>query len=162
MRPISLVTAGATALALLAGGHAALATAPVPTSAPAAARATTIAIAAHQQSDANVDVGRKGFSAGDQEVSTMRLSVDGQPTGHGSIDCLAMRVSRASADQQCSGVLVLSGGTVTFAGATTAGRHGPAPFDWAVTGGTGDYSQATGYLHVVPANRTVRMTLNLL
>ena len=63
--------------------------------------------------------------------------------------------------QQCSGAFSLTGGTVTFFGATIAGHHGPAPFDWAVTGGTGDYSRATGYLHVVPGNRTVHMTLQL-
>ena len=36
------------------------------------------------------------------------------------------------------------------------------PFDWAVTGGTGSYAGAHGFLHVVPGNRTVHMTLNLL
>jgi hypothetical protein len=121
-----------------------------------------MSLTAHDQSQSNVDVGRKGFSPGDQQVSTIKLKVAGQRGGHGTITCLAMSVTRKTAIQQCSGTLSLAGGTVTFFGPTTAGRQGPAPFDWAVTGGTGDYSQASGYLHVVPGNRTVHMTLNLL
>jgi hypothetical protein len=108
-----------------------------------------------------VDVGRKGFSAGDQEVGSMTLEIDGKAAGTGTITCEAMRVSRKSEDQQCSGVLALHDGTVTFFGVNTNGHHRPAPFDWAVTGGTGAYSQASGFLHVVPGNTTVHMTLNL-
>jgi hypothetical protein len=52
-------------------------------------------------------------------------------------------------------------GSVTFSGLNTFRGGGPAPFDWAITGGTGAYSQAVGYLHVIPGNRTVHMTLNL-
>jgi hypothetical protein len=159
MRTTPLVAAGATVLALAAGSHAALASSPSPAR---AAAATTLELTAHDRSDSHIDVGRTGFSAGDQDVSTMKLAVAGQHGGHGTITCLAMQVTRRAAVQQCSGTLSLDGGTVTFFGPTTAGRGGPAPFDWAVTGGTGDYSQASGYLHVVPGNRTVHMTLNLL
>lgn len=158
MRSTLLAAAGATAIVVLAGGHAALAS-------PSSSHrdgAATLEITAHNRSDSDIDVGRKGFSAGDQEVSTIKLDVAGQHEGQGTISCLAMQVSHRAVVQQCSGTLSLDGGTVTFSGPTTAGRRGPAPFDWAVTGGTGDYSQASGFLHVVPGNRTVHMTLNLL
>jgi hypothetical protein len=155
----TLIAAGSiTALALVAGSHAALASSP----APHRAAATTVAVTSHDRTNARVDVGRKGFSAGDEDVSSMTLSVDGKPAGHGTITCKAMRVSRKSADEQCSGVLSLNDGTVTFFGLNTSRYGAPPPFDWAVTGGTGAYSQATGYLHVIPGNRTVHMTLNLL
>jgi hypothetical protein len=155
MRSTLLAAAGATTLVVLAGGHAALASSP----AADRAAATTLNLVAHDQTDTSVDVGRKGFSAGDQEVSTLKLS--GDATGRGTITCQAMSVSRKKAVQQCSGTFSLAGGTVTFFGPTIAGHNGPAPFDWAVTGGTGAYSQATGALHVVPGNRTVHMTLQL-
>jgi len=155
----TLIAAGSiTALALVAGSHAALASSP----APDRAAATTLAVTSHDRTNARVDVGRKGFGPGDEDVSSMTLSVDGKPAGHGTITCQAQRVSRRSADEQCSGVLALTDGTVTFSGLTTSGRGGPAPFDWAITGGTGAYSQATGFIHVIPGNRTVHMTLNLL
>lgn len=157
MRSTVLAAAGVTALVLVAGGHAALASSPGPTE----ARATTLTLVSHDRTNARVDVGRKGFGPGDQDVSSMTLEVDGRAAGHGTITCQAMRVSRKSADEQCSGVLALHDGSVTFFGLTTAGRGGPAPFDWAVTGGTGAYGQATGYVHVVPGNHTVHMTLNL-
>jgi hypothetical protein len=159
MRSTLLAAAAATtAIVVLAGGHAALASSRTP----GRDAATTLTITAHDRSDSNIDVGRQGLSAGDQEISTMKLDVDGQHGGHGTITCLAMQVTHRAAEQQCSGTLSLDGGIVTFFGPTTAGRGGPAPFDWAVTGGTGDYSQASGFLHVVPGNRTVHMTLNLL
>jgi len=157
MRSTVLAAAGVTALVIAAGGHAALAS----SARPADARATSLALVSHDRTNARVDVGRKGFGPGDQDVSSMTLEVDGRAAGHGTITCQAIRVSHTSADEQCSGVLALHDGSVTFFGLTTSGRGGPAPFDWAVTGGTGAYSQAIGYLHVVPGNRTVHMTLNL-
>jgi hypothetical protein len=154
----ALIAAGSiTALVLVAGSHAALASA----SAPDRATATTMALTSHDRTNAQVDVGRKGFGAGDEDVSTMTLEIGGKPAGHGTITCQAMRVSRKSADEQCGGVFVLHDGSITFSGLTTSGRGGPAPFDWAVTGGTGAYSQMTGFVHVIPGNHTVHMTLNL-
>lgn len=154
----TLIAAGSiAALALVAGSHAALAS---PATSDRAA-GTTIAVTSHDRTNARVDVGRKGFGPGDEDVSSMTLSVDGKAAGHGTITCQAMRVSRRSADEQCTGVLALNDGSVTFSGLNTSGRGAPPPFDWAVTGGTGAYSQAIGYVHVVPGNRTVHMTLNL-
>jgi len=158
MRSTVLAAAGLTALGLLAGGHAALASSAGPTQ----NRGTTLQVVSHDRTNARVDVGRKGFGAGDEDVSSMTLEVDGQPAGHGTITCQAMRVSRKSVDEQCSGVLALTNGSVTFVGLNPSGRGAPPPFDWAVTGGTGSYAGATGFLHVIPGNRTVHMTLNLL
>ena len=158
MRSTVLAAAGITAIALVAGGHAALAS----SAAPDRSAPTTLAVTSHDRTDARVDVGRKGFSAGDEDVSSMTLEVDGKPVGHGTITCQAMRVSRKSVDEQCSGVLALTSGSVTFFGLNTSGHGAPPPFDWAVTGGTGSYAGAHGFLHVVPGNRTVHMTLNLL
>jgi hypothetical protein len=157
MRTTVLAAAGVTALALVAGGHGALANSAAPTQ----TRGTILEVVSHDRTNARVDVGRKGFGAGDEEVSSMTLEVGGKAAGKGSITCQAVRVSRKSEDEQCSGVLALHEGSITFTGLNTFRRGGPAPFDWAVTGGTGAYSEAIGYLHVIPGNHTVHMTLNL-
>jgi hypothetical protein len=157
MRSTVLAAAGVTALVLVAGGHAALASPATLTG----ARATSLELVSHDRTNARVDVGRQGFGPGDEDVSSMTLEVDGKAAGHGTITCQAMRVSHRSADEQCSGVFALHDGSITFFGLTTAGRGGPAPFDWAITGGTGAYAQSAGYVHVIPGNHTVHMTLNL-
>ena len=158
MRSTVLAAAGLTALGLLAGGHAALASSAAPTQ----TRGTTLEVVSHDRTNARVDVGSKGFGAGDEEVSSMTLEVGGSAAGTGTITCQAMRVSHKAEDEQCSGVLALHEGSVTFSGLNTFSGGVPAPFDWAITGGTGAYSQAIGFLHVIPGNRTVHMTLNLL
>jgi hypothetical protein len=141
-------TALAVAFVALAGGGV-VATWP----ASAAPADQVIRLTASGGGDHNIDLGRHGFSAGDMQVTSAALASGGHRAGRFIGSCQATRVTKSVEEQLCTWVFALHKGTISTTGNVSGTREGPGPFDFAVTGGTGQYAGAHGYLHVEPASR---------
>jgi hypothetical protein len=112
-------------------------------------------------SETFVDVGKKGFSAGDNDVNSSQLTQGGRTVGWETGSCLTTAVSN-QADQICHFVLNLVGGQIVADGAVRSGQQGPGAFTLAIIGGTGSYRTAGGELHVTAGNGPkIPMTVNL-
>ena len=109
-------------------------------------------VTAHRGSETNVDLGRHGFSAGDIQLFTARLTRDGAPAGRLVGRCTAARVTHRSADMLCEYVLSLPGGRITAIGTQSSGPQGPGAVALPVVGGTGAYDTAAGHITVTPSN----------
>ncbi|MFB6837444.1 dirigent protein [Streptomyces sp. NPDC056361] len=79
----------------------------------------------------------------------------GSKVGRDGVTCAVVRVSGTQADVNCVGTFVLNGGPggqitaqalVTFDTSAAA----PSAYDVAVTGGTGDFKSARGYIRTTP------------
>ncbi len=93
-----------------------------------------------------LDRGPRGFSIGDALVSVGRLvRLDGRLLGSFGTSCTVVDLGRRAA-YQCDGHDSLPGGQITFAGETVPGNRVQVI---AITGGTGDYSDALGQLTLV-------------
>jgi hypothetical protein len=98
-----------------------------------------------------VDVPPRGLSLGDQTVGAVSLRTHGQLFGRALVVCT---ISDASFQgQQCAMTLVLRNGQITVHGGGLDRRlpHSPplgGPDVFAVTGGTGRYTGATGTLTI--------------
>jgi hypothetical protein len=127
-----------------------------------AATTSDIGVVAHSAVDKTIDLGRKGFSVGDQELSAAKLTHGGKAYGHLDGTCVVTFATKAKADELCSQTFRLPGGSITTAGTVASTPQGPGPFDWAITGGTGDYADASGFVHVIPGNGpTIHMTIHV-
>ena len=154
MRTLVAAVAAAGITAVVGGATVALAQ-------PHSATGSTIKLAAHQTSEKSVDVGHKGYGPGDEDVSAARLTSGGTTAGTFDGVCTATLVAKTAGHQLCTQTFRLNKGEVTSTGSVTAGKAGPAPFNWAITGGTGSYAKARGYVHVIPGNKTVHMVMHL-
>ena len=93
-----------------------------------------------------LDRGRRGLSVGDVLVSVGRLvGLDGRLLGSFGTSCTVADLGRSAA-YQCDGRDSLPGGQIVFAGETVPSKHVQV---LAITGGTGDYSEARGQLTLV-------------
>ncbi|MGV9346932.1 allene oxide cyclase barrel-like domain-containing protein [Streptomyces spiralis] len=99
-----------------------------------------------------IDLGKKGVSLGDERVVTEDLYRDGKKVGDHGVVCTYVRVEPGLL--QCLGTFSLPEGQL----AGQALLHLPAPqsVDLAITGGTGAYSNARGYITTAPAGTTER------
>jgi hypothetical protein len=116
----------------------------------------------------DIDLGATGFSLGDQQVFSDDLSArKGASTlGTDGGVCTIVRVTDAkkfAGTAQCVVTLSLPGGQIALQGLVTfTGDDLPEPFDIAVTGGTGDYRDASGQATVEELNDTdANLTLHL-
>ena len=139
----------AVVLAGAAGSSAAIAATGPASAGPSAGFTVTVT----QGSDAAVDLGRHGFSAGDQDLFTGGLSQHGKAVGRLVGTCTNVRVAR-TADQLCEFVLRLGSSQITAAGTVSSGTKGPRSFTLPVLGGTGRYAGAAGTISVTPTNAT--------
>lgn len=98
----------------------------------------------HETSFELIDLGKKGFSPGDQAVETETLLQNGKQIGRDVLNCVAITVSAQGIDALCHGALILRGGQIQVQGETTF----TTPFTVAVTGGTGRYQNVGGQLTV--------------
>jgi hypothetical protein len=142
---------------------AALATAPVLLdSAAAATAANGFTVHAVQSTDTMIDAGRKGFSAGDDELGTMKLTRAGKAVGWGTTECITAHVGRSDAEQFCTFALHFGKAQLVAAGAVRSGQQGPGTFSLAITGGTGRYVNAQGQLLVTASSgSSVPITVEL-
>ncbi|WP_351231602.1 hypothetical protein [Streptomyces sp. NPDC002133] len=115
-------------------------------------RAKTFELVGKQTSIADIDLGRTGISPGDQRVIHEDLYRDGEKVGDHSVVCTYTQVDPAAL--QCLGTFSLPEGQF----AAQALLHLPAPsyVDVGITGGSGDYRNAQGFVRTVPAGDTER------
>lgn len=112
----------------------------------------TFTLTAHNGSEANIDLGRRGFGAGDEDLIVSSLTYKRQPVGRLVGNCTAVRVGRTSADSLCEFVLHLGASQLTASGTVRAGRNGPGTFTLPILGGTGRYRSAGGIIAVTATN----------
>ncbi|MFF4653664.1 hypothetical protein [Streptomyces sp. NPDC001380] len=150
---IRLLGAAAALTAALAGAPSAWAA----TSAPHSSSSTrehseVIRLVARQTQSAFVDLGRKGVSLGDERVIAEDLYQGDRKIGDHSVVCTYVHLAPDAL--QCVGAFALPQGQI----AGQALLHLPAPpaVDIPVTGGSGAYRTAGGYVHTVPAGDTER------
>ncbi|MET8413725.1 hypothetical protein ABZV34_37840 [Streptomyces sp. NPDC005195] len=115
-------------------------------------RTEIIKLVAKQTQTASIDVGKKGHSLGDQLVIAEDLYQNGKRIGDHSVVCTYIHTSPDAL--QCLGTFALPQGQI----AGQALLHLPAApaVDVAITGGSGAYTGAGGYVHTVPAGTTER------
>lgn len=109
-------------------------------------------LVARQTQSESLDLGKKGHGLGDELIIAEDLYRDGKKVGDHSVACTY--VHTGPDELQCLGTFALPQGQMTG----QALLHLPATsaVDIAVTGGTGVYSGAGGYVHTVPAGTTER------
>ncbi|WP_405876628.1 hypothetical protein OG762_46305 [Streptomyces sp. NBC_01136] len=115
-------------------------------------RTEIIQLVARQTQTASLDLGKKGHSLGDELIVAEDLYRDGKKIGDHSVVCAYVHTSPD--ELQCLGTFALPQGQITG----QALLHLPAAsaVDIAITGGTGAYGAAGGYVHTVPAGATER------
>lgn len=79
----------------------------------------------------------------------------GSKVGRDGVTCAVVRVSGTQADVNCVGTFVLNGGPggqITAQALVTfdTSAEAPSAYDVAVTGGTGDFKNAHGYVRTTP------------
>ncbi|MGW2328628.1 allene oxide cyclase barrel-like domain-containing protein [Streptomyces sp. NPDC001700] len=114
-------------------------------------------LVAHQTQFSFVDVGPPGPSQGDEFVISGDLLQGSAVVGHYGEVCTLTRVGPVvdSFDQQCVGTLTLPDGDITIQGLISVTAAGPeADINLAITGGTGRYRTAHGFVHAVPVDAT--------
>ncbi|MET8331829.1 hypothetical protein [Streptomyces sp. NPDC005181] len=115
-------------------------------------RTETFELVGKQTSIQDLDLGRAGISPGDQRVIHEDLYRGGKKVGDHSVVCTYTHVDPAAL--QCLGTFSLPEGQF----AAQALLHLPAPshVDVGITGGSGDYRNARGFVRTVPAGDTER------
>ncbi|MFI0774320.1 hypothetical protein [Streptomyces sp. NPDC021212] len=106
-------------------------------------------LVAHETQASFIDVGTPGASQGDEFVIAGDLLKDSATVGTFDEVCTLTRVGPDpdSFNQQCVGTLVLPGGDITFQGLISITAAGPGDINVAITGGTGRYRTAHGFIH---------------
>jgi hypothetical protein len=111
----------------------------------------------------SVDLGQSGFSTSDQFVFTNDLKRDGQKVGEDGGTCTVTRITPGgtpggAVTLHCLGTNSLPGGQISVQGLTSPGK----PFVFAITGGTGRYSDAQGQVfgeNTSPTTMRIRIVL---
>ncbi|HEY3528877.1 MAG TPA: hypothetical protein VGK78_06985 [Nocardioides sp.] len=141
---VTVVAAGAGATAVLVStGTASAGT----VASSARSSATSFTVRVHRGAGTDIDLGRSGFSAGDEDLVVAPLTRGGHHVGRLVGNCTTVRVA-TTADQLCEFVLHLGRGQITASGALRAGRSGPGTFALPILGGTGRYLGAGGQIAV--------------
>ncbi|MEU0397650.1 hypothetical protein ABZ208_33755 [Streptomyces sp. NPDC006208] len=108
--------------------------------------------------------GSSDSSQGDEFVITGDLLLDNAAVGtYGQICTLTRTAPGDEFDMQCTASLSLPQGQITAEGRFTVTSAGPGPVTFAITGGTGDYRTAQGFITSVNASDTEsNLTVNLI
>ena len=126
-------------------------------------RVQVIRLVAKGGQETNIDLGKKGFSQGDQEIVALSLFGDGKRVGEAGNLCQFVRVTRASATDLCQVDMSLPQGQLTAHGLVTSTPAGPGTFYLAITGGTGAYQTAHGQVKITATTTNeVPITLYLI
>ena len=75
----------------------------------------------------------------------------GEGSGYGRCDLHEVDLTAGTATLHCASTVEAADGSITFQGPTRVGLEPPEllePATWAITGGTGDYREARGELHI--------------
>ncbi|MFB6853706.1 hypothetical protein ACFC18_42040 [Streptomyces sp. NPDC056121] len=115
-------------------------------------RAEVIQLVAKQTQSQTVDTGQKGHSLGDELVIAEDLYQNGKKVGDHAVVCTYVHIGPDSL--QCLGTFALPQGQITGQALLHLPSH--SAVDVAITGGSGTYKGAGGYVHTVPAGTTER------
>jgi hypothetical protein len=100
---------------------------------------------------------------GDESVCIDDLAHDGVNVGHDGRVCTLLRFEPDdSGEEQCEVTLSLPKGQITAQGLDEFPASGTFEYDQAITGGTGEYREARGYIHVVVRESQADLTIHLL
>ncbi|MDF6040992.1 hypothetical protein LRD69_02200 [Streptomyces sp. JH14] len=105
-----------------------------------------------QTASAEIDLGQKGASIGDERIVHEDLYRDGKKVGDHSAICTISHVNPTAL--QCLGTFSLPEGQ--FAGQALLHLPAPSYVDVGITGGSGKYSKASGFVRTIPAGATER------
>lgn len=94
-----------------------------------------------------IDLGATGPSLGDEIVFSGKLLQGGHQIGHQGAACTTVSLQRQEA--QCTATYSFRDGQITAQAVFILAS--PAPYEVAITGGTGRYEGAEGDVHVLPA-----------
>jgi len=149
-------------VAAAAGTAAAVSAAGIASAGTASRTSDTFTIQTHHGSEANLDLGKTGFSAGDQDLFTGSLTRQGKHVGRLVGTCTTVRAGASTADQLCEFVLHLGNAQLTAAGTVSSTQQGPGTFALPILGGTGRYRSAAGQIAVTATNgKTFPITVSL-
>jgi hypothetical protein len=112
----------------------------------------------------DLDLGKRGLSAGDVQVFLNDAVRGGKKIGYEAGECRIVHVDRIGLIASCHATLVLADGTISAQGVFAEEfARGPRGITAAVTGGTGRYRGASGESvgEFVPGTDTLRMTIRL-
>jgi len=111
-----------------------------------------------------VDVAPPGNSQGDQLIVTGDLFSFITPVGRFDEACTLTRTGPVdTSDLQCQITLSLPQGQITVQGVFTIGGSGPGDITLAITGGTGPYRTAHGFIHAVnTSDAETQLTVHLI
>ncbi|RFC78218.1 hypothetical protein [Streptomyces sp. AcE210] len=115
-------------------------------------RAEIIQLVAKQTQSQTVDTGHRGHSLGDELVIAEDLYQNGKKVGDHAVVCTYVHIGPDSL--QCLGTFALPQGQITGQALLHLPSH--SAVDVAITGGSGSYNGAGGYVHTVPAGTTER------
>ena len=110
----------------------------------------TIKLVSQLVDSADLDLGKAGFGLGDQTVFTDDLYEDDELVGTDHGVCTVTRIEGSDTTLQCEATLVLDDrGQITLQGAVTFSESDQTPtFTVAITGGTDEFSDATGEVEI--------------
>lgn len=150
------------AVALLCAPAASAAT-PPPDGLPDRGGEEVFQIVARQTQIEHLDLGTRGPSLGDEIVHSGEILRNGSVVGVFGEVCTTVRAGHEADedDLQCLGTAKLPEGQFTTHGLASGSGHEPT--EVAITGGTGAYRTAHGYIHSVPISSTEnRITVHLI
>jgi hypothetical protein len=122
-------------------------------------------LVARQTQISSIDVdGSSGRSRGGELVVSGNLLRDSATVGNFSEVCTTTRTASGNEfDLQCAGSFSLAQGQITFQGRFTITSAGPGDISFAITGGTGGYRTARGYIHAIAVGNTdTQLTVHLI
>ncbi|NUK72019.1 hypothetical protein HRW23_27335 [Streptomyces lunaelactis] len=122
-------------------------------------------LVARQTQISSIDVdGSSGPSQGDEIVVSGDLIFGSATVGNFGEVCTMTRTAPLDEfDLQCAGSLTLAQGQITFQGQFTVTGAGPGDINFAITGGTGSYKTARGFIHAANVSDTdTQLTVHLI
>lgn len=160
----TMAVATGTALALPLAGVAIAVAAPSPGQSAADGSTQVIHLLSTNAVNTDLDLGKPGLSAGDQQVFVDQLYRDGKQVGRSAGAAQIVAATPRTITVQLLTNFILPDGSITGQGAFTESLAvGPKPFKLAITGGTGAYRTARGEatLAILPNSNDSRITLHL-
>ncbi|MEU4090861.1 hypothetical protein [Streptomyces sp. NPDC026673] len=157
----AMAPVAATALAgILAYGPLAQAASPDRDPGPHGAGERVIKLDDSVKEFSTVDVGSTGLSLGDQAIGFSDFSQYGRRVGTGGFVCTVVSLEKRL--RQCESTLRLAKGDITLQGFAPFIVSFPTRFTLAITGGTGAYRDARGYMDGVNIDVShARLTVHL-
>jgi hypothetical protein len=163
LKAVRLGAVAALAVALTCGSMTTAATATEGGSRRGIGDEKVVKLVASVRSCTRVDRNKNGRpDPGDELVCVDNLARDGVKVGHDGRVCTVLAAAPdGSGEEQCVVTHTLPGGQITAQGLDAYPARGTYQYDIAITGGTGKYLGAHGYVHVVVDRPKAHLTFHL-